>query len=127
MELRRQLESQTEGLQTDKLVVYLQKGKLCPFKRSALDNHLKALQMETGIKFLGHHTLRRTGGRLMWLARVPIETIASVMGHESTEMTLRYFGVNLGDQCKAFEAVKNLRVQMKKTTENVPFVTVPVV
>ena len=127
LELRRQLESQTEGPQTDKLVVYLQKGKLFPFKRSALDNRLKALQMETGIKFLGHHTLRRTGGRLMWLARVPIETIASVMGHESTEMTLRYIGVNLGDQCKAFEAVKNLRVQMQKTTENVPLVTVPVV
>jgi len=127
LELRRQLESQTEGPQTNKLVVYLKKGKLHPFKRSALDNRLKTLQVEAGIKFLGHHTLKRTGGRLMWLAKVPIETIASVMGHESTEMTLRYIGVNLGDQCKAFEAVKNLRVQVQKTTENVPFATMPVV
>jgi integrase len=127
LELRRQRESQTEGPQTDALVVYLRKGQLSPFRRSALDNRLKALQMETGIKFLGHHTLRRTGGRLMWLAKVPIETIASVMGHESTEMTLRYIGVNLGDQCRAFEAVKNLRVQMQKTAEIVPFATMPVV
>jgi integrase len=125
LELRRHMERETEGPQTDKLVVYLAKGELRPFKRSALDNRLKALQMDTGIKFLGHHTLRRTGGRLMWLAKVPIETIASVMGHESTEMTLRYIGVNLGDQSRAFEAVRNLRVQMQKTTENVPFVTVP--
>ena len=127
LELRRQLERQTEGPQTDNLVVYLVKGMLRPFKRSALDNRLKALQMEAGIKFLGHHTLRRTGGRLMWLAKVPIETIASVMGHESTEMTLRYIGVNLGDQCRAFEAVKNLRVQMQETAEIVPLATVPVV
>lgn len=61
----------------------------------------------------------------MWLAGVPIETIATIYGHESTEMTLRYIGVNLGDQCKAFEAVRNLRVQMQKTAENVPLMTMP--
>jgi hypothetical protein len=61
----------------------------------------------------------------MWLAGVPIETIATIYGHESTEMTLRYIGVNLSDQASAFEAVRNLRIQMRKTAENVPFVTVP--
>ena len=89
--------------------------------------HVKELQKVTGIKFQGHHTLRRTGGRLMWLAGVPIETIASIMGHESTEMTLRYIGVNLSDQTKAFEAVRNLRSQMQKTAEIVPFVALPAV
>jgi integrase len=99
--------------------------RLIPLERTALDNRLKRLQKLAGIKFLGHHTLRRTGGRLMWLAGVPIETIASVMGHESTEMTLRYIGVNLSDQAKAFEAVRNLRIQMQKTVEIVPFVALP--
>ncbi len=61
----------------------------------------------------------------MWLARVPIETIASIMGHESTEMTLRYIGVNLSDQTRAFEAVRNLHSQMQETPENVPFVALP--
>ncbi|MEM0343811.1 MAG: site-specific integrase [Thermoplasmata archaeon] len=125
LEYRRQLEAQTNGPQTDALVVYLRDGKLHPFKRSALDNRLKALQTETGIGFLGHHTLRRTGGRLMWLAGVPVETISSIYGHESTEMTLRYIGVNLSDQARAFEAVRNLRIQLQKTAENVPFVSVP--
>jgi len=32
---------------------------------------------------------------LMWLAGTPIETIATIYGHESTEMPLRYIGVNL--------------------------------
>lgn len=121
MELRRQLENQTEGPQTDKLVVYFARGQLRPLKRSAHDNRLKALQVESGIKFLGHLTLRRTGGRLMWLAKVPFETIASVMGHESTEMTLRYIGVNLGDQCRAFEAVENLHVQLRENGRNCTF------
>jgi hypothetical protein len=48
-----------------------------------------------------------------------------ICGHESTEMTLRYIGVNLSDRTSAFEAVRNLRVQMQKTAENVPFVAVP--
>lgn len=127
LEWRRQLEGETEGPQTDHLVVYLRDGKLHPFQRTALDNRLKALQMETGIRFLGHHTLRRTGGRLMWLAGVPVETISSIYGHESTEMTLRYIGVNLRDQTRAYEAVQNLRVQLQKTAKIVPLANVPVV
>jgi integrase len=100
---------------------------LIPLERSALDRRLKELQKLAGIRFLGHHTLRRTGGRLMWLAGVPIETIATIYGHESTEITLRYIGVNLSDQAKAYEAVRNLRVQMQKTQEIVPFIALPVV
>jgi len=100
--------------------------KLVPYKRTALDNRLKQLQRASGIKFLGHHTLRRTGGRLMWLAKVPIETIASIMGHESTQMTLKYIGVNLSDQTNAFEAVRNQRIQLQKTPKIVPFCTMPV-
>jgi integrase len=123
--MRRQLEGLTEGTQTDLLVVYQRDGKLRPYERTALDCRLKDLQAESGIKFLGHHTLRRTGGRLMWLAGVPIETIATIYGHESTEMTLRYIGVNLSDQASAFEAVRNMRIQIRKTAENVPFVAVP--
>ena len=101
--------------------------RLVPYKRTALDNRLKALQGASGIRFLGHHTLRRTGGRLMWLAKVPIETIASVMGHESTDMTLKYIGVNLSDQTDAFEAVRNMRIQLQKTPKIVPFRSPPVV
>jgi len=49
------------------------------------------------------------------------------MGHESTEMTLRYIGVNLGDQIGAFEAVKKARTQRSKMIENVPLVAIPAI
>jgi integrase len=75
---------------------------------------------ESGIGFKGHHTLRRTGGRLMWQEGVPIETVASIMGHETTEMTLRYIGVNLDDQAKAFQTVRDARIQRAKSVEIVP-------
>jgi integrase len=100
--------------------------RLVPLQRTALDNRLKELQRLAGVRFLGHHTLRRTGGRLMWLAGVKEATIMTIYGHESLEMTLSYIGVNLSDQAKAYEAVRNQRIQLQKSTENVPFVPVPV-
>ena len=51
---------------------------------------------------------------------VPIETVASIMGHETTEMTLSYIGVNLDDQAKAFQTVRDARIQRTKSVEIVP-------
>ena len=61
----------------------------------------------------------------MWQQGVPIETIASIMGHEDIRTTLKYLGINLGDQAKAVQTVRNARLQMAKVAQNVPFVTVP--
>jgi integrase len=61
----------------------------------------------------------------MWQQGIPIETIASIMGHSSIETTLRYIGINLFDQVKAVEAVRAARHQMMKVAQNVPIVTVP--
>lgn len=125
MQMRSQMLAQTSGPQTDACMVYLEGRSLVPYKRSALDDMLKSLMNESGVQFKGHHTLRRTGGRLMWQQEVPIETIASIMGHEDIRTTLRYLGINLGDQAKAVQAVRNARLQMTKVAQNVPFVTVP--
>jgi hypothetical protein len=81
---------------------------------------LDRLKRESGIGFKGHHTLRRKGGRLMWQEGVPIETVASIMGYETTEMTLRYIGVNFDDQAKAFQTVRDARIQRAKSMEIVP-------
>lgn len=61
----------------------------------------------------------------MWLEKAPIETIASIMGHSSTQTTKSYIGVNLDDQGKALEAVRNARIQRAKIAQNVPIVVVP--
>ncbi|MBR1452745.1 MAG: site-specific integrase [Candidatus Methanomethylophilaceae archaeon] len=44
-----------------------------------------------------NHTLRRTFGRRLYHAEVPIETISKMLGHESTIETLKYIGICLDD------------------------------
>lgn len=44
-----------------------------------------------------NHTLRRTFGRTLWRGGVQIEIIAQILGHESTEQTMKYLGVSLDD------------------------------
>jgi len=44
-----------------------------------------------------NHTLRRTFGRNLFHAKVPLETIAKFLGHSSTSETLKYIGVTLDD------------------------------
>lgn len=44
-----------------------------------------------------NHTLRRTFGRNLFHAKVPLETIMEFLGHSSTLETLKYLGINLGD------------------------------
>lgn len=50
-----------------------------------------------------NHTLRRTFGRAMYRAGVEVATIAKILGHESTEVTLRYIGVDLDDMRSAMQ------------------------
>jgi len=125
MQVRSQMLAQTAGPQTDACMVYLEGGSLVPYKRSALDDMLKSLMHESGVTFKGHHTLRRTGGRLIWQQGVPLETIATILGHEDTATTIEYLGINLDDQAQAVQSARNARLQMTKVAQNVPFVTVP--
>lgn len=39
------------------------------------------------------HDLRRTGSRIAWLAKVPIEQISMTLGHEKIETTVLYLGI----------------------------------
>lgn len=50
-----------------------------------------------------NHTLRRTFGRAMYRAGVEVATIAKILGHESTEVTLRYIGVDMDDMRSAMQ------------------------
>lgn len=60
------------------------------------DNVIVPLREQLGFHF-ANHTLRRTFGRRLYHAKVPIETISKFLGHESTMETLKYIGVNLDD------------------------------
>ena len=35
---------------------------------------------------------------MLWLAKVPIDVISEILGHEDPRQTIRYLGINLDDQ-----------------------------
>ena len=83
----------------NRLSSYSQKG-------NSVDSQLKKLGPEIGYKDLSHHTLRRTFGREMYrsmvkINKVRIPTIAKIMGHDSIEQCLKYFGIDLDDMASA--------------------------
>lgn len=74
-------------------------------KGSGIDAMLKPLGEVVGTH-IGNHTLRRTFGRAMYRSGVEVATISRMLGHESTEQTLKYIGVDLDDMSKAMENFK---------------------
>lgn len=71
-------------------------------KGSGIDGVIRRSSQTVGIHYSAH-TLRRTFGRLLWLAGVPVVTIAKILGHSSTEQTLSYIGANLDDMATAIK------------------------
>ena len=84
----------------DALLVYQAGGKLHRYNTGTIAKIVRGISKRTGIEF-SSHTLRRTFGREMFHSGVPLVTIAKIMGHNSTEMTLRYIGIDLDDMASA--------------------------
>lgn len=84
----------------DDLLVYEWKGELHPYQRTAIDKMVARVAARVEFKFT-NHTLRRTYGRMLWLAGVQLETIAEILGHADTKTTILYLGLNMDDQASA--------------------------
>ena len=83
----------------DNLIVWRKSDKLHGYSEEGygLDKSvIQPLIHKLGFTF-SNHTLRRTFGRTLYRAGVPVPTIARILGHESTDVTLRYIGVDLDD------------------------------
>ena len=103
MEYRHSLAQQCrDDCSENALLVYIKGGRLRAYSSDSISRKVRDLSVSVGIEF-SPHTLRRTFGREMYHSGVRIETIAKIMGHSSTEMTLRYIGINLDDQRNAME------------------------
>ena len=76
-------------------------------KGSGIDGVIRRASKAVNVPF-SCHTLRRTFGRIMWLAGVPVVTIARILGHSSTEQTLSYIGANLDDMADAMNTIKGI-------------------
>ena len=48
-----------------------------------------------------NHTIRRTFGRTLYRAGIPIETISKLYGHDDPQTTIRYLGIDLDDMGSA--------------------------
>lgn len=96
----------------DELLIYERKGRLHPYKRSAVDGFVASAGQRIGIE-LTNHMNRRTGLRACWLAGVPIETIRDLAGHEDTKTTLLYIGVNMDDKSGAMSQLAKYQRAIK--------------
>lgn len=92
-----------QGWNPDNLLIWARGGRCYPYsdvKSTGIEALLKRVSKAVDIPF-SFHTLRRTFGRMMWLSGVSVVTIARMLGHTSTEQTLRYIGANLDDMAEA--------------------------
>lgn len=89
----------------EELIVWSKAGVLHPYSEEGygLDKVVTIpLSEQLGFRF-SNHTLRRTFGRALYRSGVQVATIAAILGHESTDVTLKYIGVNLDDMRAAME------------------------
>ena len=63
------------------------------------------LNEKVGFKFT-QHTLRRTFGRRLFHAGVPLESISKILGHEDAQTTYKYLGLNMDDMTSAFDKLR---------------------
>ncbi len=69
------------------------------------DGWLNEVERESGVRIGGHHTLRRTGGRKLWLAGVAVETVSEILGHATLDQTVKYLGIGISDMARAQEVL----------------------
>ena len=94
--------------QVDNLLVFLKGKKLCVYdqiKGAGITKQIKELSNRCGIHF-SNHTLRRTFGRELFRSGVPVEVIATIYGHTSTSVTMKYLGLNMDDMTDAMTKMK---------------------
>ncbi|MDG6226216.1 MAG: site-specific integrase, partial [Candidatus Thermoplasmatota archaeon] len=80
-------------------IIYWTTGRvqrLTTLKETMADNMISAISERSGIIFTAH-TLRRSYGRSLFEAGVPLVTIARILGHSSVKTTERYLGINDDD------------------------------
>jgi integrase len=94
------------------LLVSARGGKLCPCNRTAIDKRHKRVGERIGVKFT-NHPIRCTFERSLWLAGVPMETIAQMMGHEDTKTTIDYLSLNMDDQDDAMRKLAQFQSSAK--------------
>ncbi len=82
------------------MFIRTRRRRILPATEDSMDRLFIRISERSGVRFRSH-TLRRTWGRQLHKAGVPIETIAELMGHSDIRTTLKYLGINLDDKREA--------------------------
>ncbi len=77
---------------SDCWLVHEAKGRVVPYEPHSITGILRKIGRKAGFH-LSSHTLRRTFGRLTYKRGCPLVELKEIMGHCTTEMTIRYLGV----------------------------------
>lgn len=67
-----------------------------PVSRQYVTNHFQQVGQELGLA-LGTHSMRKTRGKAMHDAGIPVEQICKVLNHSTPAVTLRYIGITQQD------------------------------
>jgi len=78
--------------------------------RSGMDRILKKISQRAGFHF-SFHDLRRTWARQGWEYGVPVETLATILGHRDTRETLRYIGAPVDNLRSALKTIYEKRME----------------
>jgi site-specific recombinase XerD len=71
--------------------------------------HLKEWCIQAGIfKKVGTHTMRRSCATILYKKGVPLYTISKILGHSSTDITLRYIGLDETDIRNGLSVLKDM-------------------
>ena len=92
----------------DAVLLYECGGRLGTYEKTALDGIVNQLSRRTGIPF-SHHTLRRTGARMLFFSLVKeepghaLEKVQYVLGHSDPRTTQLYIGLTTEDLARSME------------------------
>lgn len=102
-------------------IIY-QKGKrLDSYGYTSMDNIVERVGERAGLDMkLAHHTLRRTCGRLQYMAGVDLVDIMENFGHSDIKQTIRYLGITVDDIQKAQEKTYQFLQRAKQEIGKMP-------
>jgi len=100
-------------------VIYEKNGKLSGYSDSGLDTIVMRVAKRAGIvRKILNHTLRRTGARMAYFARVLLVEIMEGLGHSSEKETIKYLGLTVHElgraQAKIHSFLQGVKERMKK-------------
>ncbi|GLB47530.1 site-specific integrase [Philodulcilactobacillus myokoensis] len=77
-----------------------------PISRSRFYNILKKVSQNTGIRYLGTHTMRKTGAYIVYQQTHNIAFVMHKLNHSNEGVTMRYLGIDNDSDKRILDSIK---------------------